>query len=279
MYLIEVLQNLSLPAMLIAVLAMSAFVAWLVLGATRLAVPLAGFDPALPLPIKDTMIGATSAMFALTLGFSAVGIWNDTVQARAAVQREANALQNVLALANGLPAELKRETRDSVMLYVTRVIEIEWPAMARQVDSDDAVFSQADRVLVHLIDHLSAVTAQGNVPTALAAMLGQLFEARSARLARLALSDGGVTAAQWLALILLALCAFIAVAVVHNHHLGIQILSMNLYGLAAAAAFFVILAHDRPFIGAISVQPTPLEALSSRATAELPPALAGAGRQ
>jgi hypothetical protein len=66
--------------------------------AIRSLIPLAGVDPAVPLPIRDTLIDSVSAMFALMMAFSAAGIWNDTSQANTAVQRESNALENVLAL-------------------------------------------------------------------------------------------------------------------------------------------------------------------------------------
>jgi hypothetical protein len=39
------------------------------------------------------------------VAFSASGIWNDWLQTRNAVQREALALENVLALAEGLSSE------------------------------------------------------------------------------------------------------------------------------------------------------------------------------
>jgi hypothetical protein len=42
------------------------------------------------------------------------------------------------------------------------------------------------------------------------------------------------------------------------YHPQPQILAVNVASLAAAAAFYVLLAHDRPFIGAITVSPKPL---------------------
>jgi hypothetical protein len=96
-----------------------------------------------------------------------------------------------------------------------------------------------------------------------APLLGQIVEARNARLSRITLANGGVSRAQWLAMILLASAALVAVGVCHNHHFGIQVVSMNLYAFAAVAALFVILAHDRPFVGIISVSPAPLVHLAT----------------
>jgi hypothetical protein len=64
-------------------------------------------------------------------------------------------------------------------------------------------------------------------------------------------------------MLLIVLAALTAVALCHNHHFGVQVLAMHLYTLAEASAFFVILAHDRPFVGAISVKPTPIIQLTT----------------
>jgi hypothetical protein len=54
-----------------------------------------------------------------------------------------------------------------------------------------------------------------------------------------------------------------AIAICNSHHFGMQALSMHIYAVAAAAAFFVILAHDRPFVGVISVSPAPILRLTT----------------
>jgi hypothetical protein len=45
---------------------------------------------------------------------------------------------------------------------------------------------------------------------------------------------------------------------------------MSLYAVATAATFFVILAHDRPFVGVISVSPKPLLQVAAKANAASP---------
>ena len=272
---LNALQNLELPALLAVTFALTLATAAAVLAAVRYGVRRSGFDPAAPVPIRDTLISAISAIFALTLAFSAAGIWNDTVQARAAVQREAQALENVLALANSLPPQTQQHAREAVHQYIRRVVEVEWPAMANPLNQDSAPYSRSDRALVQLIDALFDEAAKGTASPALTAIMAQLFEARSARLARLAVADGGATPAQWISLFLLALSAFLIVAVVHNHHFRVQALAMGLYAVVVSACFFLILAHDRPFVGVLSVPPTPLQQLITRGAAETAPTVAG----
>ncbi len=260
MQLLDALQNLPLAAMFIVTLAIGLVLCWLIIIVVRVGVRAADLDLDLttPLPLRDTLIGTLSGLFALMMAFSAAGIWNDTLQASSAVQREANALENVLALAGSLPEDLTKAVKSSVREYGRGVVERDWPAMKRSVDVNDPVYDVADKILIDLIHMLSAEQQRIASSSIIAPLVGQIIEARSARRARVALSSAGVSVVQWLAMLLLALGALTAIAVCHYHHFGMQLVGMHLYVFAATAAFFVILAHDRPFVGAISVSPAPI---------------------
>jgi hypothetical protein len=39
------------------------------------------------------------------------------------------------------------------------------------------------------------------------------------------------------------------IAIAHNHEGGLQITTLSVYAVGASSAFFVLLAHDRPFVG------------------------------
>jgi hypothetical protein len=61
MRLLDLLQNLPLAAMFVLTLAIGLTLCWVILVLVRLGVRRSGFDPVLPLPISDTLIGAVSA--------------------------------------------------------------------------------------------------------------------------------------------------------------------------------------------------------------------------
>jgi hypothetical protein len=263
---LDYLQSLPIPTLLAVTLVLGLVVSWAILGLVRLGVRLSGFDTAKPLPIQD-LVPVTSIFFALMVAFSASGIWNDWLQARNAVQREALALENVLALAEGLSSERAGKVKESVGAYAKAVAQHEWPAMARQADMEDPFYAVSDPILVSLVAELASEVDTRAIS---AMLLPQIFEARGARLARLSMAHSGLTGVQWFALITLIVSALIAVALVHNDKLGIQVLAMSLYGVAAAATFFVILAHDRPFVGVISVSPKPLLQVAAKANTAIP---------
>jgi hypothetical protein len=266
---LDYLQKLPLPLMLVATLALAIVVRWVIIGVVRLCVRLSSRDPAQS-PYVPELVTITSIQFALILSFSAAGVWNDWVQAQNAVQREALALDNVLALADGLPPDRAAKVKERVIAYVKAAAEHEWPAMSRQADADDPSFGISERMLSGLTAELSREATRADASPVSAMLVPQIFEARSARLARLTMSHSAVSGAQWFALIVLIVSTLVVVAMIYNKHAGTQIVAVNLFSISAAVAFFVILAHDRPFVGVISVSPKPLLQLTIRATPEIP---------
>jgi hypothetical protein len=246
MSLLEYFEPLPLSELFFATLACVAVVGASVLLSVRLAVRLIGLDPGQPILIHDALIGSLSAIFALMVAFSAAGIWNDAIQARAAVQREANAIENVTALASHYP-------------YGRRAIENDWPAMQHRAGVNETLYQRGNGPLVQLIDQIAG--ARGEQPTLPFAdlLVTQLMDLRSARLQREVIARGGVTEAQWVALVTIAIAAMLVIAITHNHAFGLQTAAIGLYVLGVSAALFVILAHDRPFVGHSAVKPLPIQ--------------------
>jgi uncharacterized MnhB-related membrane protein len=63
---------------------------------------------------------------------------------------------------------------------------------------------------------------------------------------------------KWLCLVVQAICALVAIAMVHSDNRLASAITMTLFGVGVAASFFLILAHDRPFTGELSVGPQQL---------------------
>ena len=253
-------HQLPLAAMFFAVLALSTAVCWLLIGLVRFGISRFGRRMDQPLPIRDSIINACGALFALIVAFSAAGIWNDAVSARTAVQREADAVETALVLAVVLPEETRSELTGGLQAYLRDVVAVDWPAMATSTPLSDAVFDQSEKQLlgaIHLVSRL-------NTTAAYTPLLSQLLEIRHARLARLTASVAGITWAQWFAMWLISTTTLLAIIVCNSHALRMQIVAAHLYVLVASAAYFVILAHDRPFIGRISLQPTAFQSLMTR---------------
>ncbi len=53
--------------------------------------------------------------------------------------------------------------------------------------------------------------------------------------------------------------AMTTITIAHNHAFGLQLVTLSIYVLGVSAAFSVILAHDRPFVGHLGARPIPIE--------------------
>lgn len=256
-----VFHELPLTVMFIVILSMSVLACWLLIGLVRFAVPRLGFQPDEPLPIRDSIINASGALFALMVAFSAAGIWNDAVAARNAVQREADAMESTMVLSAALPDAARSRLHDLLRSYLQDVIAADWPAMAKSLPPSDPAFDQSEKHLLGAIEFVSRQSTTAADSSAYAPLLGQLLQVRHARLARLTSSQAGITWAQWIAMWLISTVTLLAVVICNSHSFRMQIVAAHLYVLVVSAAYFVILAHDRPFVGSVSVKPAALQAL------------------
>jgi hypothetical protein len=258
MRLLNFVELLPLQQLFLVTIACGFVVGAAVLIAVRLAVRLMGIDPSRQLQIRDAVIGSLSAMFALMVAFSAAGIWSEATQASTAVQREANTLENIVALSSNFPDDLREEVHAAVLRYARRAVESDWPAMSRRADVNETFFDRSNSPLVALTTRISQEAGKRALPLS-DPLIAQIAELRGARLQREMLARGGVSPAQWLAMIVIAMGAMTTIAIAHNHAFGLQLVTLSIYVLGVSAAFSVILAHDRPFVGHLGVRPIPIE--------------------
>jgi len=251
-------QSLPLLPLFILTLAFGLAIGGLALLAVRASLRAFGVQPGQPVGLRDSLMNTTGGIFALMLAFSAAGIWNDIVQARSAVEREANALENVLALTGSLPLDLQPMVREGVKHYAAEVIKTDWPAMGQGLSVNDPVYDRTDLILVNLIDRIATEHARVGSTSLVTVLVNQIVAARSARLARITLAASGVSVAQWVAMLVLGAGVLVVIAICHNDRPKFQILATLAYATAGSAAFFVILAHDRPFIGPLAVASAPV---------------------
>ena len=256
MLLVDILQDFPLPKLFAATLGCGVVVGAVVLISVRLALRALGGAAAQVLPIQGSLITGLTTMFALMVAFSAAGIWSDDVQARAVVQREANALENIAALASYLPDASREEVLTEVLRIGRVVIDKDWPAMKRRVGPNEPLLDRAEVSPVAILIASLSKTATG---PALNTLLGQIVELRSARLQREMIARSRISPAVWVALLIPPIAALTIIALAYNHHFGWQLTAASIYIVGLCGALFVILAHDRPFIGYLGLKPIPIE--------------------
>jgi len=94
-------------------------------------------------------------------------------------------------------------------------------------------------------------TAQREIATALETAL-------DARRQRIIISQSQVNLLKWSILFMQAVCALVAIAMVHSDNRLASIIALGIFATGVAASMLLILAHDRPFTGEISIRPDAL---------------------
>ena len=255
------LEQLPLAELFVACLACGAFVLLMVGVGVRLTLRALRVPPSQTLFEGNILVTLLSVLFTMLVAFSAAGIWNDQVQARAVVQREANAMENIFALASSYPSELREEVYNELIRHGRRVLDSDWPAMQQQLrpDVNENLYDRSNNPLVALITRVATEAARGTQRLPLSdLMVGQVLDLRSARLQREMIARGGISSAQWLAMLLIAIAA-VTVMMLQDQQFSMRLRMAAIYVVAVSVAFVVILAHDRPFAGASGVMPIPIE--------------------
>jgi Protein of unknown function (DUF4239) len=205
--------------------------------------------------VSPGMLPPLGIIFGLFVAFTAAQVWNDSERAIAAINREASALRSVVILASSFPGEPEMRLRALIRGYIAEATTQEWPMMARRT----ATLRIAPRPLGESLQ-LTLALAPGNQGQRIAQreIAAALESALEARRQRILVSGSEVNLVKWACLILQAVCAFLAIAIVHCDSRLASRITMGIFATGVAASVLLILSHDRPFTGEISVGPEPL---------------------
>lgn len=204
--------------------------------------------------VSPGLLPPLGIIFGLFVAFLAVQAWGDLERAHTAVNREASALRAVVILSGSFPEEAAR-LRGFIRQHIHEAQTDEWPAMARRratITIIPASLAQAMQTTLAL-----PVRGEGQA-AAQRAIVASLENALDARRQRILLSQSEMNWVKWVSLILQAICTLTAIAMVHVDNRTTAAIAMGLFSTAIAVCILLITAHDRPFIGQNSVQPTVL---------------------
>ena len=105
---------------------------------------------------SSSMLSPMGTLFALFVVFTAAQVWSDNTQATAAVDREANALRDVLILATAFPGESRGQSETLIHNHIEEAATKEWPMIAHR----SVILRTAPRNLVEALKLTLASDAQ-----------------------------------------------------------------------------------------------------------------------
>jgi len=204
--------------------------------------------------VSPGLLPPLGIIFGLLVAFLAAQVWGDLDRANAAVNREASALRAVVLLSGSFPGEEDR-LRGLIRQHIQEAQMDEWPAMARR----RATLTMIPAPLAAALQATLTLTAHGEGQVvAQREIVAALQNALDARRQRILVSRSEVNWIKWTGLIIQAICTLTAIAMVHSDNRLTAGLAMGLFSTAVAVCLLLIIAHDRPFTGQLSVQPTVL---------------------
>jgi hypothetical protein len=213
--------------------------------------------------ISVGMLPSLGIIFGLFVAFTAAQVWSDNDRASAAISREASALRSILVFGASFPGEPDNRLHGLVRDYVQQTATVEWPMMAHQTAALHTTPKPlaAARQLVLSLQASAAgqQTAQHEIVTAIQTVL-------DARRQRIIVSLAEVNFVKWACLYLQAACALLAMAMVHCDDRKASSIVLGLFATGVAASVLLIAAHDRPFVGDLSVKPDLLQQVIPDAT-------------
>src|SRR5262245_7387922 len=189
-------------------------------------------------PVLQTICGT---LFVLATTFLASSVWAIEDHAYEAVAIEAREVRLLRTLSQLLPEPRRSEVVNLVTEYAEQSAA-EWPEM------DDLGGSrEAERVLAALYNTAVSLAPHEQ-------MLGQEFMTAlkavgEARERRLDIARNNLSPDQWATMLILALILAIAVTFVHASDDGGRAIALGLVAVVVSTALFLLIAHDRPFIG------------------------------
>jgi hypothetical protein len=213
--------------------------------------------------VSPGMLPPMGILFALIVGFLAVGVWGNVDRAQQAVDDEASALRSVVLLSDDLPAESRTRMRALIRRQIQTAVKDEWPAMKEQRASLTAIPVPLSDAL-----HLAVgVKPQGDGQVVVQReIVSSIQDALHARRQRIIVSESGINGVKWLGLLSLATLTLTAIAMVHSANRRSARVAMALFALAVAVVMTMLAAQNQPFSGQLGLDPDVLEQVLPRAT-------------
>jgi hypothetical protein len=210
--------------------------------------------------IAGFKFATVGVLYAVLLAFAIIVVWEKLSAAEANVVQEAGAAVTIYRLSPGLGDKAGAELRSAVTNYLKVAIDDDWPAMGQQEIGGSRAARQALNDIYASL--LTFVTSEhdGNNPV-VTEVLYQLDQMTQARRARLVAAKGAVPDVLWLVLFGGAVVTIVFTFFFGTQNLRAQTMMTGLLALLIFSELLIIIAVDRPFTGAVKVEPDALAAV------------------
>lgn len=224
--------------------------------------------------IAGFKFATVGVLYAVLLAFAIILVWQKFSDAETMVAQEAGASEIIYRLSSGLSdAGRKEQLRGALTAYLAVAVADDWPAMDRgEAEGSQSVRQALDDLYTAL---LAAPLPQGGDATMVAEILHQLDLITKTRRARLVAAEGTVPGVVWIVLFGGATLTVAFTFFFGTRSLPAQTLMTALLCLLIFFELLTIVMIDRPFSGAVKVEPLALVDVLADFKPQAPPATRG----
>lgn len=203
--------------------------------------------------LSPAIITLCGTLFGLSVTFLANSVWTTEDRARQMVNTEARDIRVIRIYMDQLTGPTQDAFTHLITSYANAVDE-EWDAM-----TDAEARAAAERALRNLYAAVLNGFSEGEQNRMIQQrLLASLDSLSIARQQRLSMAQDVVSAGQWLLVSGLGLLLMVVVALGHARFPLPRGVAMAAMTAAITLALFVIVAHDRPFVGNAALSPQPI---------------------
>jgi predicted negative regulator of RcsB-dependent stress response len=200
-------------------------------------------------------VGVLGTTYAVILGFMLYAVWTSYQEADINAETEANCLVSVFRVADGLPAAQRDKVHELARGYVKTVIEQEWPAMEK-AELGLAGHQTIEKLWTAVLETKPATYAE---QTSMNLALTEIDSMTEHRRVRQLQSQSKLPGILWVVLIAGGIITTLSACMFGIDNFRLHCLQVVSLTLLLSLILVAIADIDRPFQGAVHVQPRGFE--------------------
>jgi len=203
--------------------------------------------------VSGFILAVVGVVYAVLLGFAAIGVWEHFQSAETDTYLEAGNLTEIYRDADALP--IRDSLRQSIRDYTTAIISSDFPAMHRGEQNTPT------RVMIERIGlEIRQLKATSYSEQLIQQQMLEAFQAAlDARDLRMSFSNTGLNGVMWFVLVAGALITIGYAFLFSYRHARMRTVEVGLLAGIIGLVIFLTMVMDYPFRGAVSVHPEAYE--------------------
>lgn len=202
-------------------------------------------------PVIGNMVGLISIIYGVLAGLTALYLVNNVSYASAITQDEANAAANVLHTSQWLNKPTKTQIQNELMLYLTEIIDHEWPLMREGKPINSYAANNIEHMSSYLRSYPAHTTLDALIIQSMMQNIQTLYETRQDRIAASQLSLSNDV---WI-VVLLGTILTIVINYLFAMNFYMHIVTASASALMCFAMIFLLVTLDHPFQGDFVIEP------------------------